>query len=306
MVNRLGVAVLGLLAGAAACGPDASNDAYLRTTHACLPGVCLEAASPPMTDSGLGSAPLETWPDAGAGPLSGIFATQAVVTAQIAGIDVTLRLLFRLRLLQYGTHIRQSNTLCALKLPSYPGVATLTIPASLQALIQKVSFAEAEGDYLSSPGAFEAKYTPPPFFLLLGAKLKDPMTDPLPMMGDPAGEYDEDGDGHPGVTLLASVASCPTPNLELYVALRTGGSLSATVTGLDTIDGTMNVIEDESVLGYQNGCLSVAANISPKLEPNSEYHAQRLADETELHTSGNVTCADIVATAPMLFGSAWD
>jgi hypothetical protein len=310
MVTKLGLTSV-LLVAAAACGPDASNYAYERDASSqCLPGVCIEAAAPPMgSDAGSGNTPLENWPDSDAGPLSGVFAMQGVVTAMVVTKPVSLRLLFRLRLLQTnGTHIEQSNTLCAFKLPSVAGVASLSIPPRLQTIIQENSVVVSEGDFLSVSGATQT-YTPPPFFLLLGAKLKNPMTDPLPTMTDLTNEWDEDHDMHPGVTVDANVFLCAvggvTPTEGLWVALRTGGSMTGTVTGLDTIDGTMAIFEEESVLGYSNACLSAASEITPKLSPSSPFHAQRLADESQLHTKGNVTCDDIIAEAPMLYGSAW-
>jgi hypothetical protein len=299
----LGLAALvGLAATPVGCGPSATSDTYERTTHACLPGVCLEASAPPMdTDSGFGNQPLEKWPDSNAGPLSGVFATLAVVTASVALMPVQLKLLFRLRLLQTAgsNTVEQSNTLCAFKLPSDPGLATLVIPPALQTIIQENSVVVSKGDYLSSVGTSQS-YTPPPFLLVLGAKLKNPETDPLPTMADLAGEWDEDHDGHPGVTIDATVFTC-TATQELYVALRTGGAMNGTVTGFDTIDGTMDIFESESVLGYSASCLAGAADINPKLTPSSPFHAQRLANESELHTKGNVTCADIIAQAPTLF-----
>ena len=63
VVRGLGFAGLALVAVAAACGPDASNDTPLRdAASACLPGFCVEATPPPKNvDSGLGNAPLEPW-----------------------------------------------------------------------------------------------------------------------------------------------------------------------------------------------------------------------------------------------------
>ena len=76
-------------------------------------------------------------------------------------------------------------------------------------------------------------------------------------------------------------------------------------TGFDTIDGTVNISESESVIGYSDACLAVATEIDPKLSPICPFHAQRLATEAELDARGNVSCADIVAQAPKLYGSEW-
>jgi hypothetical protein len=307
MVRRRHVGVaLGALASIGACGPSASNYAVERTTDACVPGACLEASAPPVaTDAGRDNTPLEPWDDSSAGPMSGVYALHTVVTATVGGQEVALQLLFRLRLLQtFNTdQIQQSTTLCALELPSVKNIATLVLPSTLETIMQQASATVAQGKFLSGTGSSQT-YTPPPFLLVLGAKLDDPGNDPLPSLMSLAGEWDEDHDGHPGVTIDATVFTC-TATQNLYVALRTKGTLSGTLKSSGTIDGTMAVEESESVLGYSDSCLSVAAGIDPMLSPTAPFHAQRLADESALHTSGNVSCGDIVAMAPMLYGSAW-
>ncbi len=291
---------------APACGPSASNDSFERTSRACLPAICPDASTAAATDAAGANEPLEPWPDSSAGLVSGVYAMHAVASASIAGVQISLQLLYRLRLLQEtsgSTGIRQSTTLCALKLPSVKNIATLTIPPRLAALIPEKSAVESQGDFLSSAGTAQT-YAPPPLVLVLGAHLEDPATDPLPSMSDPTDEWDEDQDGHPGVTVSATVLTC-TGTQQLYVAIRTAGTVTGTFTGFDTIDGTVTISESESVIGYSDPCLSVAAELNPKLNPECPFHAQRLATEEELNAKGNVSCADIVAQAPMLYGSEW-
>ncbi len=298
--------VLALLLPAAACGPDASSDAYERTSHACAPGVCPEASAPPATfDAAAGNEPLEPWPDSNAGLTSGVYAMHASATATVGPVMVSLQLLYRLRILQQtsgAANVKQSTTLCALELPSVKGIATLSIPPRLQALIPEKSAVVSEGDFLSAVGATQT-YAPPPLLLVLGARLQNPATDPLPSLTDPTEQWDEDADGHPGVTIDGTVFTCTAPQ-QLYVALRTAGTFTGTVTGFDTIDGTIAISESESVIGYSDPCLSAASELSPKLSPTSAFHAVRLADEAQLDATGNVSCADIVAQAPKLF-STW-
>lgn len=307
MVRARAVALaLSLLALGGACGPSAGGDSYERTSHACLPGACLEAAAPPASvDSGLGNLPLEPWPDTNAGPLSGVYSMLGVVTATVAGLPVSLQLLFRLRILQTfdTSSAQQSNTLCALKLPSVTGVATLVVPPLLEGIIQQASDVVSTGDFLPLTGSTRS-YTPPPFLLVLGAKLANPKTDPLPTAMDLTDQWDEDHDGNPGVTVDATVFLC-TAAQQLYVAIRTQGTLTGTFTPAGNIDGTMAVTESESVLGYSNMCLMAAAELDPRLSPTTSFHANRLADESQLHQNGNVTCDDIIAQAPKLYGSAW-
>jgi len=305
---KRGVGVLVFLA-AASCGPSASDYAYERTTHACASGICAAAsvsADAGVVDGGMVSEALEPWPDETAGLLSGVFAVHVVVTANVLSLTVSLQLLFRLRLLQETTgptNVMQSISLCALKLPSVKNIATITIPTRLQTIIQEKSVEISSGNFLSMEGATQT-YKPPPILFVVGARLANPLSDPLPTQMDLTGEWDEDMDGHPGVTVNASVFTCTEPQ-ELYAALRTGGTLRGTVTGFDKIEGTVDIFETESILGYSDPCLAAAADIMTKLNPETTFQAQRLADEAELHSMGNVSCDDIVAQAPMLYGTEW-
>jgi hypothetical protein len=290
---------------AAACGPDAANVPFVRQDHCPVTG-CVDAAPAPPPDAPppgtIPPEPLEPWDTSGEGPLSGIFAVQSILTARV-GVIVQLRQLYRLRIVQKGTDIHQKTTLCAFKLPVVPNVATLAIPPALQTLIQTKSV-EVEGPYLSSPAVLEAAYTPPPFLLVIGASLGTPAIDPLPTLMNMAGEVDEDMDGNPGVTLDANVLTCTTDQ-KLYVALRTSGTTTGTISSPDTIDGTTDVHVDQSVLGYSDPCLATAVNITIQVMPGAPLHAQRVGAAEDVDMNGNVSCPEILLAAPTLFGDAW-
>ncbi len=285
-----------------ACGPSASNVPYLREAgDPCPVGGCVDSG----IDLGDGAVviqhePLEDWDggDAG-GPLSGIFAVEATVTAR-AGVEVTSKQLYRLRILQNGTSIHEKTTLCALNLPSVPNVVTLVIPPALQSLIESRS-SEDQGDYLSSASVIEAQYQPPPFIQVFGASLQNPLTDPLPTM-EAGASTDDDNDGHPGVTLVADAVTCTAPQ-ELFVALRASGVLGGKVQSLDVISGFAQITLDESVLGLSDSCLQTALGIQIKVEPDSPFRAQRVSDNPafDIDQNGNVECAEIVIGAPSIF-----
>jgi hypothetical protein len=302
MVKGRWVLALGGAAAAFACGPDASTVPFLRDDH-CPVGGCVDAsAQGDAATIAIPDEPLEDWDTTDEGPLSGIFAVQTIVSARVA-VKIELRQLLRLRIVQHGTRIHEKSTLCAFKLPDVPGVATLSIPPPLQAVLQTKS-TEDEGDYLSSAAGINARYTPPPWLVVAGAKLGDPANDPLPTMMDPTNAVDDDMDGHPGVTLLANVLTCTTDQ-QLYVALRTTGDLSATVITGDHIEGAANIHLDESVLGYSDSCLSVASNIFIEIDRGSPLRAERVGDAEDVDHNGNVSCPEIVANAPGLFGDYW-
>ena len=295
MVKRFFLSPLLLIA----CGPNASDTPLLRDGGACLPGYgCTDGSF--VVDAGpitIPDAGLEDWDASGAGPLTGIFAVEATVTAR-AGVEVTSKQLYRLRIAQDGTHIHQKTTLCALSLPSIPNVVTLSVPQALQTLIENTS-TENDGDFLSNDQVLEAKYSPPPFLEVFGAALANPATDPLPNIEGGAAP-DDDGDGNPGVTLLAQTITCTAPQ-QLYVALRVAGVLQGTVQTPDLITGYAQIHLDESVIGYSDPCLAVASTISIVVEPNSPFRAQRVGDAQDVDHNGNVSCPEIVINAPNIF-----
>jgi hypothetical protein len=123
-------------------------------------------------------------------------------------------------------------------------------------------------------------------------------------MADPAGSIDEDQDGNPGVTLGAQVLTC-TSQQALYVAIRTTGTESGTVETPDVIDGTGNVDFAFTVLGYSDPCLSVASTISIAIDPGSPFRAERVGATEDIDGNGNVSCPELVLSAPALFGDYW-
>jgi hypothetical protein len=248
--------------------------------------------------------PLEPWDTTDAGPLTGIFAVETTINARV-GIPVETRQLFRLRLVQRGTSLQQKTTLCAFKLPKVEGLATLLIPKQLQALMSQ-KHVESSGEFLSSDGLIGAAYFPPPSLLTVGADLGDPVKDPLPTKDDLSTAIDEDQDGNPGVTLLASVVTCGEDRLEkLFVALRTGVTLSGKVITPDRIEGKAEVELDQSVLGFSDDCLTSAAQINILVLPGSPFRAVRVGDAEDLDDNGNVSCPEIAAGAVSLFGAFW-
>lgn len=250
--------------------------------------------------------PLENWDTSNAGPITGIFAVEAVITAH-AGPTVTLRQLLRLRIVQQGNKVHEKTTLCAFKLPEVPGTATLRIPPALQAVIQTKG-AEETGDFLPQ-GTGMLKYVPPPFLVVVGADLANPATDPLPSMMDPSKALDEDMDGNPGVTLGAKVFTCPgdpPPFESLFVALRTSGTLTGSVPSPDLITGKVDVKFADSVLGYSNECLSAAAMLKIDVDPGSPFKALRTSSDDDIDKNGNVSCAEIILRAPITFGPEWN
>lgn len=285
---------------AVGCGPKDAPDP-LRSDH-CPVGGCVDAGVVDAAPIEIPPEPLEDWDTTDAGPLTGIFAVEAQISANVV-LPVSTRQLFRLRLVQHGTNIRAKTTLCAFKLPVVEGVATLIIPPKLEQLLWTKGV-ESNGKYLSDAKTVGAAYTPPPSLVLVGANLADPENDDLPTFEDKTLAIDEDEDGHEGVTLSASLLTCEKFG-ELYVALRTVATLSGKVVTGDVIEGTADVSLNQSIIGYSDECLASAVTINITIDPGSPFRAERVTDAADLDHNGNVTCPELKQNAVALFGDFW-
>jgi hypothetical protein len=297
------VAALSIVA--AACGPRAGDYPFLRTER-CGPGcdAGVDAAAP--ADAGppeVPPEPLEDWDTTGAGPLTGIWALEISVPARIAAIDVETRQLYRLRVLQRGADVRVRVQPCRIALPSIEGVADLRFgEGALRVIRTKV--VDHEGAFLSAADPIGAVLAMPPVAVVVGAELANPDTDPLPTDEMPGLARDEDGDGHPGVTLEANALVCRAPQ-EAYVALRATVALTGTVTSPDAFDGDVVPSLDQSVLEVSHPCLSVARDLVVEVRPGSGFRARRVGAPEDLDANGNVSCPEISWASAGLFGDYW-
>lgn len=292
---RYAVPVLALLA-ASACGPDASEYPRVRhdrVTDAGFAGCDLDAGAPGPEEA------LEDWDTTGAGPLSGIFAVEVTVRARVV-VEVEARQLYRLRLLQRGRHVRLRTQPCRIDLPTVEGVAELSIPPALEAVLRRQAV-EEEGELLDADEPVGARFAPPPLLLVLGAELADPRADPLPTPDDPSTAVDQDADCNPGVTVDAETVLCRRPE-QAYLALRAIAELSGTVDDLDTLTGEVSPTLEWSILGVSHACLAAAAELEIEVLPGSTFRAARVGDADDTDGNGNVSCTEVVAAAESLFG----
>ena len=300
------IAVAALLA--LSCGPSRDGYAILHEDHCCDAG-SRDANRPHDTgvhvDSGppdVPPEPLEDWDTTGAGPLTGIFALEVVVLANVV-VDIETRQLYRVRILQNGTNVRARIQACVIDLTTINGVASLTFaPAAEQAI--RTHILDFQGDYLSDASPIGAVFSPPRATVVIGATLAMPETDPLPTMMEPALAVDEDMDGNPGVTIDATAVVCSGPQ-QAYAAFRASVLLSGTVTDLDVFEGSAEPGVDQQVLGYSDPCLSIATSLQVMVRPGSTFHAHRVGDAEDLDHNGNVSCPEVGWAGARLFGDYW-
>ncbi len=250
-------------------------------------------------ESLLSGAPSAAPPDAGAVVdlgvgqfnLTGTFAFEAVVKVQLV-IDLESRQYFLVEFEQNGTQLRQKTTNCRIELPGIEGVAVITLPDAVLSLLRERPF-ESEGEFLSGTEV-GASYQPDVQFFALGVDFtdRDPFTAPLPTKDDLTFARDEDGDGHPGVTLEVDTATCPEIE-QLYVAMRTTVAMQGVVQSKNGLGGPVTATLDQVVLGFSDPCLQIAAGLRPEVQDESSFRAVRVED--------GISCDELLPQVEALF-----
>ncbi len=122
---------------------------------------------------------------------------------------------------------------------------------------------------------------------LRGAQLEDPVNDPMPTLEDPSGEYDQDGDGHPGMTVLLNGVFAGS---SVYTAQRWWTELHGTIMTPDFIEGPILHANETNTLGADPPALAYQTQNAPHEDPTrSFFRMQRVP--------GDFTCADLIEAA---------
>ncbi len=122
----------------------------------------------------------------------------------------------------------------------------------------------------------------------IGAKLTNVDTDPLPTAATDARVWDQDGDGHPGVTVkITGVAAG-----DIYVVQRQKSSYEGTVAADGSMSGPLVDKSDQSVVGASNPLLN--SNVATTPDPTK--------DTVKLvKVAATMDCAALVAGVGTIF-----
>jgi hypothetical protein len=125
-----------------------------------------------------------------------------------------------------------------------------------------------------------------------GARLADPVNDPLPTTADDPRVVDQDGDGQPGITVRVRVLGLISG--EVYVVQRLWKLLDGEVVAPDLIRGFLTWTNEQVTLGASNPFLTAGgeAQVDPVRE-RSYFVAIRVPTGT--------TCADLTTNWRTLF-----
>ncbi len=125
---------------------------------------------------------------------------------------------------------------------------------------------------------------------LRGVALDDPVGDDLPEDASDPRVFDQDEDGHPGMTVLIRGLT----DGEVYVIQRDWYVLEGEATGPDWIDGLAEWSTEQVVLGSDNEILNAQTDSSPHPDPSESYFRMtKVPDGTD--------CAAVVAQRKTLF-----
>ncbi len=225
--------------------------------------------------------------------LSGIWAMMQVTSDRVVypfvGLRTrTTRLVLRLEIQQEGTTLIIRETHCLADMDDGTAlVQTEITEAFLRSLSQQGRRAELEprdtGWHLTFPWGTEVH----------GAILEDPAHDPLPASPDDPRVMDQDGDGHPGVTVRIRVLGIISG--EVYAVQRLSKHLEGPVVSEDRFEGLIAWSNEQTVLGASSTFLKDDTQAEVDPDPKKSFYiALRITDD--------VTCRDLKDTWRVLFG----
>ncbi|HNR24197.1 MAG TPA: hypothetical protein PKG50_02020 [Candidatus Bipolaricaulis anaerobius] len=253
----------------------------MRETAACL--LVALGIGLPAFGSGEGMPPFD---------LTGTWAvmqvTSDIVVYPFVGQRIrTTTLILHVEMGQTGSIVTVSETHCLVDTDDGTGMVVTEIPdAFLRSLgtVDRIATLEGTGEGW--------RFVEPWPTEVHGARLADPVSDPLPTTADDPRMFDQDGDGQPGITVRVRVLGLISG--EVYVVQRLSKLLDGQVLAPDLIRGLLTWTNEQVTLGASNPFLNAGgeAQVDPVRE-RSYFVAIRVPAGT--------TCANLTANWRTLF-----
>jgi hypothetical protein len=128
---------------------------------------------------------------------------------------------------------------------------------------------------------------------VLGARLEDPENEALPMDAADPRVFDQDNDGHPGMTVQVEIMGLIGG--EVYVVQRNRNRLMGTVVSRGFIRGTIEWETEQVILGASSPFLASGGQGSPDPDPERNFFLARRIDPM-------LDCTDIQQMDFLLLG----
>jgi len=250
-----------------------------------------------------GQAIGETGPSEVALDLSGVWA-MVQITSEIAKIPIvgnrtrTTTTYLRLIIEQTGDALSILETNCGTNIDDGTVMVSTTIPdAFLRSLgvTERAAHLESvsEADPSTGNPSPERRIVFPWSTQVLGARLEDPENDALPTDAADPRVFDQDNDGHPGMTVRVEIMGLIGG--EVYVVQRNRNRLIGTVVSPGFIQGTIEWETEQVILAASSPFLASGGQGSPDPDPERNFFLARRIDPM-------LDCADIQQMDFLLLG----
>ncbi len=196
----------------------------------------------------------------------------------LADVVATTRSVSLQQLTQSGSRLWGKGPLCSLEIRSSSGLVSTELPAAFRRSLPAVT-TDAQLRRQGQRWAFEQL----PQVSVVGARLANPATDPLPRNPGDATVFDQDGDGKPGVTVRVS----GLVSGEIYVAQRAVSSLRG-IADAQGARGRITFRQEQAILGATRSVLTDP----PRSHPEPSRSRFRL-----LPVAAGTTCEQAVTLA---------
>jgi hypothetical protein len=189
----------------------------------------------------------------------------------VGEVELTTVIALLVDVLQQGTCLELRGVYCFTDVKMAPPVIESRVPESfiraLGPVLRTATLQAAQGGWAFSQSSVTE---------VRGAVLADPEADPLPVTASDPRVIDQDGDGHPGltvpVTLVGSIAG------ETYVVQRLRTALVGQVVDADTILGSVVWTSEQNVLAASDEFLTSSYAYDPYPDPARHVFVMRRVD----------------------------
>jgi len=198
----------------------------------------------------------------------------------------TLVLLVEMR--QMGTEVRVSESHCLVDTDNGTNMVVTEIP---EAFLRSLGVVERTATLEATADGWQ--FVEPWPIQVHGARLADPVNDPLPTTADDPRVFDQDGDGKPGITVRVKILGLISG--EVYAVQRLSKLLEGQVVTSDLIRGLITWTNEQVTIGASTPFLNTSgdAQVDPVRE-RSYFVALRIDPGT--------TCDDLKNGWRALFG----
>jgi hypothetical protein len=211
---------------------------------------------------------------------------KAPVIGNLTTVSTTL---LRVEQAVSGSTVSMKIKTCSFKIDTGSTQAQIEVP---DAYVNSIGERDTTGSF-QSDGKGGFSLTVPTFYSVYGAKLANPDTDPLPTDKADSKVFDQDGDGHPGMTLKVTGNALVAG--DIYVVQRASYAFKGQTSASDAIDGLVTWSMEQNILDTTNIALKLLPQSTPDSDATKSYFKHRKITASQ-------DCAAIIANASTIFG----